>query len=242
MQFDERSQPLIQLIDLPRQLLDALGRQPQGDASGLGGILVVPAVFAVERAEAPTGPEQLAVAQAGQRLPQSRVGYDQDGLELVDRLGAGLDRRVASQWSQPPTPVAMRPPAISSGCWPRCLPPPQQESTSGRTCGGASSIAYVLPVNIKDPVLRSPAGEGTALARQILSAVDEMTPPQRVAAGEVIGQALVESDRRPDLKAQVIGELWLRDLELTAWRVLHADRRSDDPAGRKAFLDAWTSV
>ncbi|MFI1406635.1 hypothetical protein [Streptomyces griseofuscus] len=58
----------------------------------------------------------------------------------------------------------------------------------------------------------------------------------------MIGQALVESDHLPDLKTQVIGELWLRDLELTAWRVLHADRRSDDPAGRKTFLDAWTSV
>jgi hypothetical protein len=91
-------------------------------------------------------------------------------------------------------------------------------------------------------VLRSLAGEGTALARQVLSAVDEMTLPQRVAAGEVIGQALVESDHLPDLKTQVIGELWLRDIELTAWRVLHADRRSDDPGGQKAFLDACTSV
>jgi hypothetical protein len=91
-------------------------------------------------------------------------------------------------------------------------------------------------------VLRSLAGEGTALARQVLSAVDEMTLPQRVAAGEVIGQALVESDHLPDLKTQVIGELWLRDIELTAWRVLLADRRSDDPGGQKAFLDACTSV
>ncbi|UZI29732.1 hypothetical protein [Streptomyces sp. VB1] len=66
---------------------------------------------------------------------------------------------------------------------------------------------------------------GTTLARQILSAVDEMTPPQRLAAGEVIGQALIESDHLPDLKTQVIGELWIRDLELTVWHVLHADRR-----------------
>ncbi|MFD9284847.1 hypothetical protein ACFWD7_47850 [Streptomyces mirabilis] len=80
------------------------------------------------------------------------------------------------------------------------------------------------------------------MARQILSAVDEVTLPQRVAAGVVIGQALAESDHFPDLKTQVIGEVWLRDLELTAWRVLHADHRSDDPAGRTAFLDAWTSV
>lgn len=105
-----------------------------------------------------------------------------------------------------------------------------------------SGTAYLLPANIKALVLRSLTGEGTALARQILSAVDQMTPPQRVAAGEVIGQALAESDHFPDLKTQVIGELWLRDLELTAWRILHADHRSDDPAGRKAFLDAWTSV
>ncbi|MFH8736065.1 hypothetical protein [Streptomyces sp. NPDC017964] len=106
----------------------------------------------------------------------------------------------------------------------------------------SSGTAYLLPANIKAPVLRSLAGEGTDLARQILSAVDEMTPPQRVAAGEVIGQALTESDHFPDLKTQVIGELWLRDLELTAWRVLHADHRSADPTGTKTFLDAWTSA
>ncbi|MFE9972804.1 hypothetical protein ACFYRD_19140 [Streptomyces hirsutus] len=106
----------------------------------------------------------------------------------------------------------------------------------------SSGTTYLLPVNIKAQVLRSLAGEGTALARQILWAVDEMTPPQRLAAGEVIGQALAEPDDLPDLKTQVIGELWLRDLELTAWRVLHADRRPDDPAGRKVFLDAWTSI
>ncbi|MEH0550920.1 MULTISPECIES: hypothetical protein [unclassified Streptomyces] len=106
----------------------------------------------------------------------------------------------------------------------------------------SSGTAYLLPVNMKAQVLRSLEGEGTALARQILSAVDEMTPPQRVAAGEVIGQALAESDHLPDLKTQVIGELWLRDLELTAWRVLHADRRWDGPVGRQAFLDAWTGT
>ncbi|MFC8592568.1 hypothetical protein [Streptomyces atroolivaceus] len=106
----------------------------------------------------------------------------------------------------------------------------------------SSGTAYLLPATIKDGVLESLTGEGTTLARQILSAVDEMTPPQRLAAGEVIGQALIESDHLPDLKTQVIGELWLRDLELTAWHVLHADRRSDGPAGRKAFLEAWSNV
>ncbi|MEU8455292.1 hypothetical protein [Streptomyces griseoaurantiacus] len=106
----------------------------------------------------------------------------------------------------------------------------------------SSGTAYLLPVNMKAQVLRSLEGEGTALARQILSAIDVMTPPQRVAAGEVIGQALAESDHLPDLKTQVIGELWLRDLELTAWHVLHVDRRWDDPDGRQAFLAAWTGT
>jgi hypothetical protein len=105
-----------------------------------------------------------------------------------------------------------------------------------------SGTAYLLPANIKALVLRSLTGQGTALARQILSAVDQMTPPQRIAASEVIGPALVESDDFPDLKTEAIGELRLRDLELTAWRVLHADHRSDDPVGRKAFLDSWMSV
>lgn len=108
----------------------------------------------------------------------------------------------------------------------------------------SSGTAYLLPVNIKAPVLRSLAGEGTGLARQILSAVDEMTPPQHVAAGEVIGQALTESDHFPDLKTQVIGELWLRDLELTAWRVLHADRRCARQSHRAcgARADLWRAV
>ncbi|MFJ6926110.1 hypothetical protein ACIQUP_02265 [Streptomyces nigra] len=37
----------------------------------------------------------------------------------------------------------------------------------------SSGTAYLLPVNIKDPVLRSLAGEGTALARQILSGLTD---------------------------------------------------------------------
>lgn len=56
-------------------------------------------------------------------------------------------------------------------------------------------------------MLHSLTGKGTALARQIVSAVDEMTPPQRAAADEVIGQALAKSDHFPDLKTQVTGEL-----------------------------------
>ncbi|MFE0365043.1 MULTISPECIES: hypothetical protein [Streptomyces] len=83
-----------------------------------------------------------------------------------------------------------------------------------------------------------------AVGGQLRHRAQESRPSsaQRAAAGEVIGQALAESDHLPDLKTQVIGELWLRDLELTAWRVLHADRRWDDPDGRQAFLAAWTGT
>lgn len=52
-----------------------VGQQAQGDVGGLGhGVLIALAVFAVERAEACAGAEQLAVAQAGQPFPQGRLG------------------------------------------------------------------------------------------------------------------------------------------------------------------------
>ncbi|MFE4968618.1 hypothetical protein [Streptomyces sp. NPDC056660] len=106
----------------------------------------------------------------------------------------------------------------------------------------SSGTAYLLPVNVKALVPRSLAGEGTAMARQIFSAVDEMTPPQRVAAGDVIGQALGECDDWPDLRAQVIRGVVAPGSGTAPWRVLHAERRRDDPAGRQAFVDAWAGA
>ncbi|MFJ8007690.1 hypothetical protein [Streptomyces fagopyri] len=47
--------------------------------------------------------EQFAVAQAGQPLPQDRVGYEQNGLELVDHLGAGPDRGILGELEHPST-------------------------------------------------------------------------------------------------------------------------------------------
>lgn len=162
-------------------------------------------------------------------------------LRISKRANSMWSASPASQSSQLPTPMGMWPPAISSDCRPRYLPPPRQENASGRTCGGLRALRTCSPSTSRLWCC-VPWHEKEPLARQILSAVDEVTLPQRVAAGEVIGQALAESDHFPDLKTQVTGELWLRDLELTTWRVLHADHRSDDPAGRTAFLDAWTSV
>ncbi|MFH9861389.1 hypothetical protein [Streptomyces sp. NPDC017202] len=89
---------------------------------------------------------------------------------------------------------------------PAALPAPTRARERFRSdLWRSSGPAYLLPGNIEALVLRSPAGEATALARQVLSAVDETTPLQRVAAGKVIGQALVESGQLPDLKSQAHG-------------------------------------
>ncbi|MFI2640820.1 hypothetical protein [Streptomyces sp. NPDC018610] len=87
--FDEPGQTPVQLVDLCGELLDALDQQAQGDAGGLGhGVLVVPAVFAVERAEARAGAEQLAVSQLKPRQPASsqRAAMPQCGHEKPPSL------------------------------------------------------------------------------------------------------------------------------------------------------------
>lgn len=92
-------QVLVQLIEPPGELLDALGEHAQGRMGGLGHrLLVAPAVV---ETEARAGAEQLAVAQAEQPFPHSRVGDDQNGLELVDRLSASLDRGVLGEFEHP---------------------------------------------------------------------------------------------------------------------------------------------
>ena len=107
-----------------------------------------------------------------------------------------------------------------------------------RACG----TAYLLPANIKHVVLRALDADAAGLAGQILSATGEMTAAQRAAAAEVVGQALVETQDMVGCKARHLGELWLRDLELTAWRVLHADRVRLDLARREAFSEAWKNA
>jgi hypothetical protein len=84
-----------------RELLDSPGQQTQGGAGGLQPrlfiVLVVLAVFG----EPCAGTEKLCVVQPGQFFLQVRVGTDEDGLELVDRLRAGLDCRVLGAFVHP---------------------------------------------------------------------------------------------------------------------------------------------
>ncbi|OIV39502.1 hypothetical protein BIV57_00220 [Mangrovactinospora gilvigrisea] len=106
----------------------------------------------------------------------------------------------------------------------------------------ASGTAMLLPANLKGLLLYALRGEA-GLAGQWLGALQEMDQAQRKAAAEVIGEGLLaEADFRGDPPGQ-LGELWLRDVEATAWRVLYADRRADrGPADREAFRDMWRAV
>jgi hypothetical protein len=74
MVFDELGQALVQLIDLPGELFDALREHSQSHVGGLGHRVL--AVLAVAWAEACAGAEQLAVAQVGQSFPQCGIGDD----------------------------------------------------------------------------------------------------------------------------------------------------------------------
>lgn len=99
MEFDEPGQVLVQLVDLSGELLDALGEHAQGHAGGLGHrVLVSPTAG---WAEARAGVERLGVTEARHAFPQGGVGDDQDGLELVDRLGAGLGRGALGELEDP---------------------------------------------------------------------------------------------------------------------------------------------
>jgi hypothetical protein len=120
------------------------------------------------------------------------------------------------------------------------LPVPGEEANDfWRKLWRASGTAILLPANIRGQVLRALGVEGVGLADQLLTAVKEMDGQQRAAAAEVIGDGLTETVDLGGYPDEVIGELWLRDVELTAWRVLYADRRPTGWEERQQFQDAW---
>jgi hypothetical protein len=85
----------VEVVDLLGKAPDPVGQQPEGPGRGAGG---VGGHTGVElRASADEDP----AAQPRQRLAQRWVGDHQHGLELVDRLGAGLDRRILGELEHP---------------------------------------------------------------------------------------------------------------------------------------------
>lgn len=89
----------------------------------------------------------------------------------------------------------------------------------------ASGNPIFLPGNIRHQVLRSLQGDGKALADQLITALSEMSGPQRKAASAVIGEAL-EGTGMWGSSPGWLGDLWLQDVERTAWRILYARREN----------------
>ncbi|MGO4459354.1 hypothetical protein AB4039_18960 [Streptomyces sp. M-16] len=102
----------------------------------------------------------------------------------------------------------------------------------------ASGSAIFMPANIQGQVLRALRGDGLGLAFQLLNALTEMDRDQRVAAGLVIAEVLEEVDVS-GFPPERIGEWWLSDVEATAWRILHADKKRVTVASQKEFEAGW---
>lgn len=105
----------------------------------------------------------------------------------------------------------------------------------------ASGSAYFMPANMKPSVLAALNGEGDGLANHILSGFAEMSPRQWTATAVVVGTALNERFTAVR-QLERNGELWLRDFQLTAWRVLYAAHFPLDRDQREAFREGWKNL
>lgn len=105
----------------------------------------------------------------------------------------------------------------------------------------ASGSAYFMPINMKHSVLAALDGDGASLADRLLTGLSEMSSEQWAATASVVGTALAER-LSPLKEPEQQGELWLRDVQLTAWRVLYADHTALGWEERMALRDEWESV
>ncbi|MFF4741257.1 hypothetical protein ACFY2W_36050 [Streptomyces sp. NPDC001262] len=103
----------------------------------------------------------------------------------------------------------------------------------------ASGSAIFMPPNIKHQVLRALQGDGDGLADQMLTAVSGMSAEQRSAAAVVIGQGLEGERHVTGYSVELLGELWLRDIEMTAWRVLYASSQRPTWEAQAKFREGW---
>ncbi|NJP65931.1 hypothetical protein [Streptomyces spiramenti] len=105
----------------------------------------------------------------------------------------------------------------------------------------AAGSATLLPGNIKIGVVAALDGHGAGLADRLLDAVGTMSTEHRAATALLVGEHLTDSGGFPG-PASTTGELWLRDVELTAWQVIHNYRRPPTRQARDQFRDAWNRV
>ncbi|MGY1437043.1 hypothetical protein [Streptomyces reniochalinae] len=104
---------------------------------------------------------------------------------------------------------------------------------------GASGALNIDPANMGGPFFDYVRrGNESGVASRVLSFLAELTPSQRTAVAEVIGSAL--DSGTIGVSGRYGGELWLRDAEMSAWRVALASRRQFETSqDRKQFFEAW---
>lgn len=104
---------------------------------------------------------------------------------------------------------------------------------------GGSAALDIDPANMGGPFFdRARTGSEGAIASRLLSFLEELTSSQRVAVAEVIGSVLDVGTI--GVGGVYAGELWLRDAEMSAWRVVLAGRRQFETAeDRDGFFEAW---
>ncbi|MFJ2071187.1 MULTISPECIES: hypothetical protein [Streptomyces] len=112
-----------------------------------------------------------------------------------------------------------------------------------RILDAADEAAWnIVPANMGGPFFdRIQEGNEGGIASRVLSFLEELTPSQRADVAEVIGSTLDKST--VGVSGRYGGELWLRDAEMSAWRVALASRREFETAqDRERFFEAWRNA
>lgn len=104
---------------------------------------------------------------------------------------------------------------------------------------GGSAALNIDPANMGGPFFdRIRDGNEGGIASRVLSFLEKLSPSQRNGVAEVIGSALGHGT--VGVSGRYGGELWLRDAEMTAWRVSLAGRRGFETAQeREGFFESW---
>lgn len=107
---------------------------------------------------------------------------------------------------------------------------------------GGSAAWNILPANMGGPFFdRIREGNEGGIASRVLSFLEELTSGQRTEVAEAIGSAL--DSRTIGVSGRYGGELWLRDAEMSAWRVALAARREfETTQERGRFFEAWRNA